>query len=449
MSFWLCERLAQWAQEGDAPALIWHDQPTGYADLLAQMAQWEETLKQRGIGTGSVVGLVGSFSPSACALLLALIAQRAITVVLAAPSPALLELAEAQWLFCVDEKDGVTLTEPGHARTHRLYEELIAQDRPGLVIFSSGSSGTPKAILHDFEALLAKFQTPRQRKMTLGFLLFDHIGGLDTLFGTLASGGTLVATQRDRRDPEAVCAAIARHKVHTLPTSPTFLNLVLLSEAYVRHDLSSLAVITYGTEPMPERTLTRLHEVLPGVALVQTYGLSELGVLRSRSKDSGSLWVRFADRDTGFETQIRGGVLWVRSASAMCGYLNAPELFDPDGWLNTQDAVELDESGEYLRILGRVTDLINVGGQKVYPTEVESVLLELGNVRDVAVAGEANLLTGQIVTARFQLCQPEELAAFKRRLRTFCQGRLAPYQTPVRITLTEEALHGARFKKLR
>ena len=79
----------------------------------------------------------------------------------------------------------------------------------------------------------------------------------------------------------------------------------------------------------------------------------------------------------------------------MLGYLNAPSPFDADGWFNTQDAVEQD--GEWLRFLGRTSDLINVGGQKVYPAEVESVLLELENVLDVTVRGEPNPIIGQIV----------------------------------------------------
>jgi acyl-CoA synthetase (AMP-forming)/AMP-acid ligase II len=311
------------------------------------------------------------------------------------------------------------------------------------VIFSSGSTGNHKAVLHDFAALLEKFRKPRQRKCTLTFLLFDHIGGIDTLMNTLSSGGSVVTVAA--REPELVCQAIERHGVHTLPTSPTFLNLLLLSEAYKGRDLSSLQVIAYGTEPMPESTLHRLREVFPQVSLVQTYGMSELGVLRSRSKDSGSLWIKFSG--DGFETKIVDGVLWVRTPTAMLGYLNAPDLFDAEGWLNTQDVVEVD--GEYLRILGRASDLINVGGQKVYPAEVEDVLMQLENVRDVAVYGERNALTGQIVAARFNLHAPEDPNDFKRRLRAFCKNRLAPYKIPVRVEITDREQFGARFKKMR
>jgi acyl-CoA synthetase (AMP-forming)/AMP-acid ligase II len=204
-------------------------------------------------------------------------------------------------------------------------------------------------------------------------------------------------------------------------------------------------VIAYGTEPMPESTLKRLHEVLPDVALVQTYGMSELGVLRSRSKSSESLWIKFSGE--GFETKIVDGILWVKAETAMLGYLNAPDLFDSQGWLNTQDAVEVD--GEYLRILGRASELINVGGQKVYPAEVESFLLNLENVVDVSVYGKTHPMMGQVVAARFNLKNPEPLDLFKRRMHLHCRGKLANYQIPVFVELIDREQFGVRFKKRR
>lgn len=431
----------------DQPAVVWSDQAYAYGDLLDRMQTWQNLLREQRVGPGSVVLLEGNFSPNACSLLLALIAEGAIAVPLTSHvrvhQSSFAEIADVQLSIMFAEDDSWTIHKHDRQVRNPLLRTLIERGNPGLVIFSSGSTGNHKAVLHDFTALLEKFRKPRQRKTTLTFLLFDHIGGIDTLFNTFASGGTVVTVAN--RDSETVCRAIAKHRVHTLPTSPTFLNLMLISEDYRNHDLSSLQVVTYGTEPMPESTLQRLCEVFPHVHFVQTYGLSELGVLRSRSKESGSLWLKFSGE--GFETKIVDGTLWVRTPAAMLGYLNATDLFDADGWLNTQDAVEVD--GEYLRILGRATDLINVGGQKVYPAEVENVLLLLENVRDVAVYGERNPLTGQIVAARFNLIVPEELDVFKRRMRAFCRSQLAPYKIPVRVEITEQDQFGARYKKMR
>jgi long-chain acyl-CoA synthetase len=444
---WLFERLATF---GDAIALVHRDRPVSYRTLLERLHAWDAELEAHGIGPGSVVLLEGIASASAVGLLLALIRRGAITVPLTPLAPigrdAIAAIAEATWhVSFKDTPDGeetATMVGAPRAVTTPLLSRLIDLEHPGLVLFSSGSTGTPKGVVHDCVALLEKFLRPGKRKTTLSFLLFDHIGGVDTLFNTLSSGGTLVTTPA--RDPDTVCAAIAAHRVHTLPTSPTFINLLLLSGAHQRHDLSSLRLIAYGTEPMPASVLARLGEALPQVTLLQTYGLSELGVLRTRSRE-GTLWVQFTGE--GYETQIRDGVLWVRTPTSMLGYLNAPDRFDADGWFCTEDAVEVD--GDYVRILGRTTDLINVGGRKVYPAEVEEVLMDLANVRDAAVFGRANPLTGQIVAARINPIAPEPLDDFKRRMRQFCKDRLPSYKIPVHVEFTEENQFGARLKKMR
>jgi acyl-CoA synthetase (AMP-forming)/AMP-acid ligase II len=233
--------------------------------------------------------------------------------------------------------------------------------------------------------------------------------------------------------------------VELLPTSPTFLNLLLLSEAYKHFDLSSLKRITYGTEVMPARTLARLHAILPAVTLQQTYGLSELGILRTKSRSSDSLWVKLGG--DGFELKVQDNTLWIRAQSAMLGYLNAPSPFGDERWFNTGDAVEVD--GEYVRILGRRSEMINVGGLKFFPVEVENVLMQMPNVRDAVVVGEPNPITGQMVVARLNLSEPEDLTGIRQRVRAFCRERLAPYKIPTRAEALTEDQFTPRFKKVR
>lgn len=440
---WLFERMAL---SSDEVALIWHDTAWTYGTLLQRADEWQATLRAREVTNGSLVVVEGTFSPNACALLLAIARLRAVAVPFSAQTQrdALLDIVHPQLHILLGERDEWSTTSCQPIAPHALVVKLLERRAPGLVIFSSGSTGTPKAILHDFAALLEKFHKPRQKKRTLAFLQFDHIGGIDTLFNTFSSGGTLVTPAS--RDPNVVCRSIAAYQVHTLPTSPTFLNLLLLSEAWQHHDLSSLKVIAYGTEPMPQATLQRLHEVFPGANLVQTYGMSEVGVLRASARPDGSLWFKFRN-DENFETKVVDGVLWVRSQTTMLGYFNAPDLIDEHGWLNTQDAVEVD--GDYLRILGRTTDLINVGGQKVYPAEVENVILSMENVRDVAVYGEPNPMTGKIVAARVNLADTETVEAFKHRMRIFCRGKLESFKIPVRVAIATQDQFGPRYKKIR
>jgi acyl-CoA synthetase (AMP-forming)/AMP-acid ligase II len=149
----------------------------------------------------------------------------------------------------------------------------------------------------------------------------------------------------------------------------------------------------------------------------------------------------------GFETKVVDGILRIRSAFRMEGYLNAPSKFDDDGWFDTEDRVEVD--GEWFRILGRATDLINVGGQKVEPGEVEDAILPLDNIAEVMVRGEPHPLLGQTVVAYVRLITPEPPADLKRRIRGSISGALAGYKLPSKVVVTDRSLTTARQKKNR
>jgi acyl-CoA synthetase (AMP-forming)/AMP-acid ligase II len=399
------------------------------------------------VRAGQVVALEGDYSPMTIAAFLALIERSAIVVpitrVASARRKEFIEIAEVQSIISVDPDDHLTIEHMGTTVTNTVTIKLTEMERPGVVLFSSGSTGKPKAALHNVDRLLEKFKTVRTGLVTIAFLLLDHIGGINTLFHTLANGGSLVLLQD--RDPETVCQAMEKHRVELLPTSPTFLNLLLVSGACDRYDLSSLKKITYGTEVMPETTLKRLHSIFPQVALQQTYGLSELGILRSKSKQFDSVWVKIGGQ--GVEVKVVDGILWLRSEFAMMGYLNAPSPMDDDGWMNTGDRVIVE--GDQIRILGRESDVINVGGQKVYPAEVENVLMQMDNVEDVLVYGEKNPIIGNIVGAKINVRRPERLEELKKRMRAFCKDRLESFKIPIRVEIVTESQFSNRFKKMR
>ena len=444
----LIEFLLQvFEQHGTQDAIIWRDQAYSYDWLLEQVRNCQATLAAQEIPRGVVSILEADFSPASVAMFLALAEHAAVLVPLTsavgAKKTEFIEIAQGEVVFGIGADDQTQIQRLVTRADHEVYQCLRQRGHPGLVLFSSGSTGKSKAAVHDLALLLEKFKVRRHSLRAISFLLYDHIGGVNTMLYTLANAGCLVTVQR--RDPDNVLAAVARHRVELLPTSPTFLNLVLLSEAYKRHDLSSLKTITYGTEPMPEYTLTRFHELFPQIHLQQTYGLSEVGILRSKSKSSDSLWVKLGGE--GFQTRVVDGILQIKAQSAMLGYLNAPSPFTVDGWLNTGDAVEVD--GEYFRILGRKSELINVGGEKVFPVEVENTLQQMDGVANVTVYGERNPIMGQVVAARFQLERPESLPQLRARMRAYCQGKLAPYKIPVRIEISEADQVSPRVKKIR
>ena len=140
-------------------------------------------------------------------------------------------------------------------------------------------------------------------------------------------------------------------------------------------------------------------------------------------------------------------MLEIKAKSAMLGYLNAPSPFTEDGWFKTGDAVEV--NGEYIKILGRKSEIINVGGDKVYPQEVESVIQEIDNIADVIVYGEKNSITGNIVCAKVTLVKVTNKEDFVTELKQFCEKRMKRFMVPVKVTISDDKLFGNRFKKNR
>lgn len=431
----------------DQTALIWQNVSITYSQTLERIDYWRSELKL--IAQGSIVGLESDFSPETIAILFTLIEKDVIVVPLdinhTHKNSKKIEIAQLDYLIKVLQEDKIIITEmsPLIAEKNKLYKIIQQRGIPGLVLFTSGSSGEPKGALHDFSKLLAKFQVKRNALLTINFLLFDHWGGLNTLFHVLSNGGTVVIL--DNRSPDYVCGMIEKYKAELLPTSPTFLNMMILSRAYERHSLKSLKVISYGAEPMPESLLKHLNTLFPDIKLQQTYGLIELGVLRSQSQGNGSLWVKIGGE--GYQTRVADGILQIKSDSAMLGYLNAESPFTEDGWFITGDSVE--EDGEYLKILGRKSEMINVGGEKVFPQEVENVILEIPGVEDVVVYAENNALTGKIVCARIKYDGAESKSEIVKKVKTYCRTRLESFKVPVKIELAENTFESERFKKNR
>lgn len=439
--------LRMFENRGAQEAVVHQDKSYSYAWMLDEVNKALAFIQASpDIMPGSVVALDGDYSPHALAWFLALVETGCIIVPITetfrAKKAEFYEIAEVGAEIKLDDA-GETITPFERTVTHDITCKLCDEQHPGVIIFSSGSTGKSKAAVHDCTLLMEKYKTPRKAKRTVPFMLFDHIGGINTVLHTLSSGGTIIILED--RTPTSVCQSIETHRVEVLPTSPTFLNLMLISGDHEKYDLSSLEVLAYGAEPMPETTLKRLHAALPDVQLMQNYGLSEVGIMQTKSESSDSLWVKVGG--DGYDFRIRDGILEIKSSSAMLGYLNAPNPFTEDGWFITGDMVEV--KGEYIRILGRDTEIINVGGEKVYPAEVESVIAEMPGVLDVSVTSESHAITGNIVKATVKLSTDEKRSEFRKRMTAFLSDRLPAYKIPQKVTLTDQDMYSDRFKKMR
>jgi acyl-CoA synthetase (AMP-forming)/AMP-acid ligase II len=342
------------------------------------------------------------------------------------------------------ERDGGGETAPGAAR---LFAELRARGNPGLILATGGTTGKPKLVLHDLAALLATVPVRSRRpKRTLPLMRFDHIGGLDMAWRAMAGGHVLVGPPPEIT-AESVASTVERHRVEVMSATPSFLNLLLVAGSHRSHDLGSLSVVPYGAEPMPAALLERLHAALPHVEFVQRFGTSETGSVPVRNGASG---LSLDDAGKGYEWKIVDGELWVRSPARALGYLTGETGgFSAEGWFRTGDVAE--ELGDgAINVRGRRQDVINMGGEKILPSEVEALLLSHPLVEDCRVFAVASALLGQVVAAEIVWTGARrDPVLVKQALREHVSGTEAQRRIPAVIRLVDSVGFTQNQKKSR
>ena len=444
---WIIEKIKL---GGKQTAVIFAEKEYSYEELGKQIDTYCSVIKAL-INPGEIVAIISDYSFESIALFLAFHENRnvivPITTKVGSEIAERIRVANCRYRIYIKEDSRLEVVqEKSGENSHELVSKLVNASCSGLILFSSGSTGTPKAMIHNLNNLMNSYKDKKGKKLVfMIFLMFDHIGGLNTLLNCLAMGVTMVFPKS--RDPEQVSCLIEKYKVNILPASPTFLNLILISEAYTRYDMSSLRMITYGTEPMPDCLLIKLKEIFPRVKFLQTFGTSETGISQTSSKSSNSTFIKIDDPGTDYK--IVDDELWIRTKTQIMGYLNSSmDRFTEDGWFKTGDLVEKAEDG-YIRIVGRNKELINVGGEKVLPMEVESVLLQMPGVMDCLVYGETNPITGQMVVAKILFKNSMKTLEAKKAVSIFCQDKLDRYKIPAKVILMTESEYSERFKKKR
>jgi acyl-CoA synthetase (AMP-forming)/AMP-acid ligase II len=428
-------------------AIIIEGKSYSYENLLEKILEYKKILEDK-IEASSVVAILGNYSFENIALFFALYDNKNIIV----PITTSLEKLQNEYMqesFCeysIKTDGEIKIDKLAINSSHEMIKTLKDNKNSGLVLFSSGSTGKPKAMIHNLDNLINTYKDKRSKAMNmLVFLMFDHIGGLNTLFNALSMGACLIIPKN--RDAKTICQLIEEYKIMVLPSSPTFLNLILISGEYLNYSLRSLRMITYGTEAMPESLLLKLKEIFPRVKFLQTFGTSETGISTTSSKSSDSLYMKIEDENQ--EYKIVEGELWLRSKTQVLGYLNANmDSFTSDGWFKTGDLVEEIEDG-YLKIIGRGKEVINVGGEKVLPAEVESVVLSMDEIEDCMVYSEQNAITGQTVVCDVVCSKELDKKELKKLIRVFCKGKLDNYKIPTKVNLVERTNFSDRFKKIR
>ena len=284
-----------------------------------------------------------------------------------------------------------------------------------------------------------------------------HVAGGARLFSVTAAGATHAVLEAF--DPDAFLAAIERFKVTATVVVPTVLNRLVDHPNLQRYDLSSLQLLSYGASPMPEALLKRAMQRLPGIAFLQSYGMTELSPVATmlmpryhtfegpdagytRSAGQAVFNADVAIMNAQDQPQPTGaiGEICVRGPMVMQGYWRQPELTAQTlrgGWMHTGDAGYIDARG-FVFLVDRVKDMIVTGGENVYSAEVENAIYQHPAVHECAVIGVPSDAWGEavhaiVVTKPGATLTSDEIIAF-------CRERIAHYKTPKSCDVRSEDL---------
>ncbi|MGI9093582.1 MAG: class I adenylate-forming enzyme family protein [Mycobacteriales bacterium] len=317
------------------------------------------------------------------------------------------------------------------------------------VVFTSGTTGRPKAamVTHQAAMTVAAFYrgllglTPADR--TAIHLPFSYVSGhISQLNPFLLAGGAAVTMPRF--SAAELLRVIAAHRISVLDVVPSIFALLLREPGFGTAATASLRAAYFGGAPMPPATIDALRDRQPALRLFNVYGMSETAGLITALPDEdlaaqpGSVGRPVAGAQVRIDAD--SGELLVRGPTVMPGYWNDPAAtaaaVDGDGWLHTGDIARVDAGG-YLRIVDRVTDMINRGGVKIYPADVEHALTSHPDVQSAAAVGLPDGMAGEAVAACVVLRPdaPTDLTEVRAHVRA-----LLPVHARPRRLLSVEAI---------
>ena len=326
-------------------------------------------------------------------------------------------------------------------------------DRDALILFTSGTTGLPKAIGITQGQLSARisgvttpFRADAAPTVSMMSVPFFHVGGAIGVLGNLYAGNTYVV--QARFDAGEWLRLVQEHRVTATFMVPTMLQRILDHPDFPGTDLTSLTAVAYGAAAAPVTLVRRAMAALPHVAFANVFGQTEtLGAyttllpgdhrdpnrVGSVGRPLPGVEVRVVEPDTGIDVEAGTvGELWVKAAQNVSDEPLGRRADGTEGWLRTGDLARQDSDG-YIYPSGRLKDTIDRGGEKFGPIEVENAIRTHPAVSDVAVAGIVDEEMGQRVGAAVVVRSPLTL----EELRSHCRQLIAYFKLPERLKVVD------------
>lgn len=333
------------------------------------------------------------------------------------------------------------------------------------LIYTSGTSGDPKGVVLTFDNLVQNVTTciaaagitPDQAFLSL-LPQFHAFGFTTNTLVPLLLGATVRYVPRFT--PTQVVNLIAEERIAVFITIASMFGALAAMKDVRREQLASLRLPVSGGEPLPPRVVQAFRERF-GLPIYEGYGMTEASPVVTLNtpqahrvgtvgRPLAGVEVVAADAQGQALPSETDGELLVRGHCVMQGYFNKPEQTADvirDGWLWTGDVGRVDTDG-FVTITGRAKDMMIVGGENVFPFEIESVLVEHPAVAEVAVVGQRDTMRGEVPVA-FVILRTDAPSVSSSDLRTLCRERLPAYKVPRQIVFAENLPRGPTGKILK
>jgi long-chain acyl-CoA synthetase len=332
------------------------------------------------------------------------------------------------------------------------------------LMYTSGTTGRPKGVMATHRNIwhnatnFGKVHFLPTDTIMVATPIFHCWGLVNGTFGMLSKGGTVITVERFY--PDRALSDIERFKPTIFQAVPPMFNLLLKQPELDQREISSVVFCLSAATKMPENLIYQVEQLLKW-RYAEAWGLTEVSCVGTtapyketrvgscgRGMDDAQIKV-VAEQGHSLPPGQQGE-LCIRGTCVTKGYLNKPqatkEAFDAEGWFHSGDVAYMDAEG-YAYIVDRKKDMINVGGEKVFPSEVEDMMLSHAKIKDLVVVGIPDDLKGEAPKAFIALREGE--AATEQEIRAYCKAKMAPYKVPVAVEFIEEVPRSASGKALR